>query len=206
MNTSLSTVDTLFNGQHLNVNSQGCSFSRSSPSFNDSEPPSYFEAIGINHVNLNQVESSNLSCLSSCQNGRIPKISLETAPQSSSKQDSRRPENFSIESANNKRGLNRQPIIIFQQNRGRAGENTSENGRINHPSETYFIWSVLTTFYCVIIGLPALIFSIKVYHHNKEEEYEKAFSRSKVAWCLNLIGLFFGIFYIGIVALILFFR
>lgn len=204
MNTSHSTVDTLFNGQNLNVNSQGCSFSRSSPSFNDSEPPSYFEAIGINHVNLNQVESSNTYSPSSFQNGRLTKISL--APQSRSKQDSERINNVKIEAKNNRRGLNRQPILIFQQNSRRVDENSSENRRIDQPSETYLIWSVLTTFYCVIIGLPALIFSIKVYHYNKDEEYEKAFSRSKVAWYLNLIGLFFGILYVGIVALILFFR
>ncbi|RNA28093.1 hypothetical protein BpHYR1_017565 [Brachionus plicatilis] len=205
MNTSLSTVDTLFNGQYLNVVLQGESVLRSSPSFNDSEPPSYFEAIGINHVNLNQIESVNTSRLPSFRNDRLPKISLQIAPESRIKQYSRGTSTSIGQSTNHTRGTNRLPVDIFQQNATQFHENENRvMSEITQPSETYFVWSIFTTFYCVLVGLPALIFSIKVYHYNKEEEYEKAFSRSKIVWYLNLTGLFCGIVYVGIVVLILF--
>lgn len=204
MNTSLSTVDTLFNGQCLNGTQTG-SVLRSSPSFNDSEPPSYFEAIGINHVNLNQIESPRISNLSSIQNSRLPKISLNTAPESGFKKNSGPTDIYINQSLSNTRKINRIPISALQDDirQFNETENRIEAG-ISKPSETFLFWSIFTTVYCVFIGLPALIFSIKVYHYNKEENYEKAQSRSKIAWYLNLAGLFCGIVYISVVVLILF--
>ncbi|CAF0825294.1 unnamed protein product [Brachionus calyciflorus] len=193
MNTSLSTVDSLFNNQPVNSNPNA----RSSPSFVDSEPPSYFEAIGINH---HKSDSTNTSRLSSFQTNRLPKISLHTAPELNSKQTSSR---FNSKSINNIQNINQRPNIISQQNSHQVFRGESfENDHNLKPSETYMIWSIFTTFYCIFIGLPALVLSIKVYHYNKEEQYQKAYSRSRYARYLNIAGLFVGVIYLGIAILV----
>lgn len=201
MNTSLSTVDTLFNGNTAQP------IQRSSPSFVDSEPPSYFEAIGINHNNViigpNGLsnDSANTSRLSSFQtNLRLPKVSLETSQDSIFKPTSNRSNNSHYISNNPNQNINRLPIIISQQNVHQNIEIGTSNQYLK-PSETYMVWSIFTTLYCVLIGVPALVLSIKVYHYNKQEQFDKAYSRSRIARYLNIAGLFFGIVYIGIAVL-----
>ena len=209
MNTSLSTVDTIFNGNPLNTPQ---TIQRSSPSFVDSEPPSYFEAIGINHNNIVIVsnglnnESANTSRLSSFQaNTPLPKISLEASQDSIFKPTSNRSNISHNISSNPNQNINRLPVIISQQNVHQNIGMESSNHQYLKPSETYMVWSIFTTLYCVLIGVPALVLSIKVYHYNKQEQFDKAYSRSRIARYLNIAGLFFGIVYIGIAAITCFF-
>lgn len=227
MNSSLSTVDSLFNSNNQTntpINqSQRCSTrpenkSPSSPSFNDSEPPSYFEAIGVatsNNIilttqNLN-ADSTNSSRISSTIY-QLPKISIQSPKQYGKEHTNASysqtlmnycPNQLVYESMARNHNL---PIVVTQQNlHGMLNcSNISTNNLRNlnslessllKPSEPYMVWSIFTTIYCVLIGVPALIYSIKVYHYNQQGEYQKARTRSKMAKCLNIIGLFCGLFY-----------
>ena len=73
------------------------------------------------------------------------------------------------------------------------------------PSETYFVWSTFTTFYCFFVGIIALVLSFQVYYCNQEQNFQKAFSKSKLCRNVNVAGLFCGIIYltIGIVICLL---
>lgn len=166
---------------------------QSSPSFiNDSEPPSYFEAIGISsNINAN---ADNAQFLQQQQQQQPIKVN--------SNKDTIRP--------NHQRHhvictQNIQPNLY--QNQGyncsslSSNNNTmATNDSINYlkPSETYLVWSIFTTVYCVFIGVVALVLSIKVHHYNKQGDFCRAYSRSKIARNINIAGLFFGIIYMGI--------
>jgi len=82
-----------------------------------------------------------------------------------------------------------------------SGDQTTGNNS-HKPSETYLVWSIFTTFYCLFIGIIALVFSIKVRHYNKECNFPKAYSASKIARNFNIAGLFFGVIYIAVVLLV----
>ena len=233
MNPSLSTIDSLINqlpnpqrvyNSRINSSNLGSigfddiniDKTRSSPSFNDSEPPSYFEAIGISHpvhnfnINLNTeglnpADSANTSILSSQQtqyrhNGRVVNVkngnkenSFELSPSSNYPY----PQRHHVIRTHNLPSLYQQRY----QSPSSTSNNLQQTGSLNSvqkPSETYIVWSIFTTVYCVFIGVAALVLSIKVHHYNKQGEYQKAFSRSRIARNLNIAGLFFGFIYMGI--------
>lgn len=218
MNSSLSTCDSLFNSipnpsSSSQPNPQVSDKTRSSPSFNnDSEPPTYFEAVGIpqNSLILNiddlNHDSTNTSRFSSFQQ-RLPKISMNTSPEAYNKDfSSNQPSQNYVPNHQRHPVLTRSynlPLSVTQQNRNMCTNNESNSlDSISKPSETYLVWSIFTTIYCVFIGVPALVLSIKVYHYNKQEDYQKAYSRSKITRYLNIAGLLFGIVYmtIGVIA------
>jgi hypothetical protein len=89
-------------------------------------------------------------------------------------------------------------------NENNNNNNSNLVGSIHKPSETFFVWSIFTTIYCVFIGLVALVFSIKVHHYNKQGDYENAFASSKLARNFNIAGLFFGVVYMAIGILVCF--
>ena len=169
---------------------------RSSPSFNDSEPPSYFEAIGISHpaaVNL------NTDIPSSHELHRMPKASSNKEFATTQQPNHQRHHVI--------RTQNLQPSLYpSQQARYNFSycssntNNTLDNTASSHqkPSETYMVWSVFTTVYCVFIGVVALVLSIKVHHYNKQGDFRRAYARSKLARNINIAGLFFGFIYMGI--------
>ena len=96
-------------------------------------------------------------------------------------------------------------------NSGSVSASATRDGRsgavvlAQKPSESYLIWSIFTTFYCVFIGIAALVLSLRVRHYNQRQEYEKAYERSRLVRNLNIFGLFFGIVYIGILLIACFF-
>ena len=245
MNPSLSTIDSLINqlpshqrvyNSRINSSNLGSigfddiniDKTRSSPSFNDSEPPSYFEAIGISHpahhfnINLNTdgltqpypADSANTSILSAQQStqyqhhGRVVKSkhgnkenlnSVELSPPSSFNLN----QNYPYHQRHHIIRTNNLPSLYQQRYQSHSSVNNSmqPTGSVNSihkPSETYIVWSIFTTVYCVFIGVAALVLSIKVHHYNKQGEYQKAFSRSRIARNLNIAGLFFGFIYMGI--------
>jgi hypothetical protein len=231
MNTSLSTVDSLLNilpnQRNQRQDEHNLDKTRTSPSFNnDSEPPSYFEAIGIHPANETTAsnQNHNSSRLSSLQFQKGPKCLSNTPSvcQTSSYISSNK--EFSIQESpgciliNNpqhqRHHIIRTPYIYSQSamsssyaSTPRADRNyiaDTSLGSIAKPSETYLVWSIFTTIYCVLIGVVALVLSIKVYHYNKEGNYAKAFSRSRIARNLNIAGLFVGFVYMGIILLICF--
>ena len=169
---------------------------RASPSFNDSEPPSYFEAIGITHhaINLN-TDASALPL----QQERMPKLNvnkedvIEYTP------------NIPHHQRHHVIRTQNLPPSLYHQNQrynfSYCSSNTNNSmNSVNYlkPSETYMVWSIFTTVYCVFIGVVALVLSIKVHHFNKQGDYRRAYSRSKIARNINIAGLFFGIIYMGI--------
>lgn len=149
---------------------------RSSPSFNsDSEPPTYFEALRIPHPM--QLQQAEEDSKDTSFNFNQPAV-------------------FNHQRHHYIR-TQHLPASIYSNNQNRMN--------INLPSETYLVWSIFTTVYCVFIGIIALILSIQIYHYNKQENYQKAFHRSKICRNVNIAGLFIGIIYlsIGIVACLL---
>ena len=166
---------------------------RASPSFNDSEPPSYFEAVGISP----QPDSVN-------QQQRIPKL------------NSTKEQSFECSTSQCQPNHQRHPIIRTQHLQPSLYGQQQQNQRYNFsycsenthnsinsvsylkPSETYMVWSIFTTVYCVFIGVVALVLSIKVHHYNKQGDFARAYSRSRIARNINIAGLFFGIIYMGI--------
>jgi hypothetical protein len=184
------------------------------PSFQDSEPPSYFDVIGCR--NFSTTSSTNQH-MNNNESINLPKIVLHTASSrltshnnnNSTKEQQQTTNPSTVSYAPNHRRMHvlrshNLPASIVNQN-PRYYSNSNLNGinnsscSIQKPCETYLAWSIFTTVYCVLVGLPALIFSIKVHHLNKQGEYDKAFSRSKIAKYLNVTGLFFGFVYMGIV-------
>lgn len=270
LNGSLSTVDSIFTNVIMNTNGGACPNHRggaymthatssvicdplnhvvderdkvrASPSFlNDSEPPSYFEAVGIIPNGIQVIGgSSRLQSLGQRMNQPKPKatsshiyqnhsyassmnksISMTSqAPSPLPYQQQQQQPSMST-SISHQPNHQRQHVMrahhlppIYQQ-AGNASYSYSShalgnNSHVNNsnsstvesqsqkPSETYLIWSIFTTIYCVIIGVPALVLSIQVYHYNKQGEYQKAFNKSKLARNVNFAGLFVGIVYLAI--------
>lgn len=258
MNSSLSTVDSLFNtninlnpnptsngstsnqrlGRNLSLNQpssgemqsslsghavslqngmdqqQQLDKARSSPSFNDSEPPSYFEAIGISHHNQillntdgNPQYIPKLNTNSSINSNNYTSINYKDISNNQSS-----PPSFNCSMIQHGHQIRTANIpLIYQQSPYPLNESIISNNRFNiqnnqsnnnstvqKPSETYIVWSIFTTIYCIFIGIAALVLSIKVYHYNKQGNYQKAYAKSKIARNLNIAGLFFGIIYMGI--------
>ncbi len=163
---------------------------RSSPSFNsDSEPPSYFEALGLPQTHI-LTTTIGLDSKESNFSQSIPTIFIQN-PQHQ-RHHYIRTEHL--------------PASVYTNNNNNNNNNMNSSSNILKPSETYLVWSVFTTIYCVILGVIALVLSIQVYHLNKEENYEKAYIKSKLCRNLNVAGLFFGIVYLAIGVLVVLIR
>jgi hypothetical protein len=231
-NTSLSTVESLFNATtshqqnpfsqqtsnqaaYNNNNSRLNSFNmssmnsedptnldkihiRESPSFNDSEPPSYFEAIGISHpvtpvLNLNTNQEQRMPKLNSTKEQAYDCSSSLSSQPNHQRHHVIRTQH--LQHSNSYGQQNQRCSFSFCSN----NTNNSINS-VNYlkPSETYMVWSIFTTVYCVFIGVVALVLSIKVHRYNKQGDFARAYSRSRIARNINIAGLFFGIIYMGI--------
>jgi hypothetical protein len=217
MNPSLSTVDSLLNIlpnpltntiQRMsginNIDNVDINKVRSSPSFNDSEPPSYFEAVRIsnNNVLLENFPATQQTTTTTVTM-RQPNHQL---PVSISSKDFSESNNYA--SGDNRtthvfRNFNL-PSSIYQHEENVIQRCSTNPRQVNiecKPSETYLVWSIFTTIYCVFIGIFALVLSIKVRKLNKVGDYKKANRFSRVVWYLNISGLFFGFVYLGIALL-----
>ena len=229
--TSLSTVESLFNAatatSHQQTSNQAAfnnnqsrlnSFNmssmnsedptnldkihiRESPSFNDSEPPSYFEAIGISHPVTPVATILNIN---TNQEQRMPKL------------NSTKEQTYDCSSSSPSQPNHQRHHVIRTQHLQHSNSYGQQNQRYNFsfcsnntnnsmnsvnylkPSETYMVWSIFTTVYCVFIGVVALVLSIKVHHYNKQGDFARAYSRSRIARNINIAGLFFCIIYMGI--------
>jgi hypothetical protein len=213
---------------------------RYSPSFNDSEPPSYFDVIGAGSGvrNVHRVINFNADGISTATPTRLlststqlnspsmqlPKIVLNASP--SSRLASYNKDDESAITTANPSVLSyvpnhyRQPVLASRvhhnlpqslnpnqvrysdaQLNNSESQMTQSTDSIQKPCQTYLAWSIFTTFYCVFIGIPALVLSIRVSQFNKQGLYQKAYTRSKIAKYLNVTGLFFGFVYLGAVVL-----
>lgn len=152
---------------------------RSLPSFNsDSEPPSYFEALRIPQQ---QQHPHDLSLTQQQQESDTKESSFVPSSISQLRHHYIRTQHL--------------PASVYSNNQANISN-------IQKPSETYFVWSVFTTFYCVFIGVAALVLSYQIYTLNKEQNYQKAFTKSKLCRNVNIAGLFVGIVYLIIAILI----
>ena len=172
---------------------------RYSPSMIDSEPPSYFDVIGggSRKPSILTVTSPSM---------QLPKVTLSPTytkeTQLSYTPNHRRQQAVSANPRHQlPRSLNPNQVCLSSGTEGAVRASRVSFDSIQKPCDTYLAWSIFTTVYCIFIGVPALILSIKVYHYNKQSLYQKAYSRSKVAKYLNITGLFFGFVYLGVVLL-----
>lgn len=189
---------------------------RYSPSFNDSEPPSYLEAIGARNNNSQLISPTSRGRQDSFQ---LPKIvlggssRLTKQPSTSSSIVSCQPVVINSEPNHRRQPAFRmyQTPLSVQSNRYSSDSDFSRvessatgsdcsTSSIQKPYSTYLVWSVITTLYCILLGLPALVVSIKVGKYNKKGMYEKAQKSSKLAKALNIAGLFSILLYISIVS------
>lgn len=167
---------------------------RSSPSL-DSEPPSYFEALHFEgfpqHMNNLDADVNKESSFN------LPPYPIHSSPRHHHHYNHNHQRHHCIQTEN-------LPASIYchnSSNHHRFQRHNTTNSNLK-PSETYLFWSIFTTIYCVFIGVIALVLSIQVYHCNKEANYQKAHTKSKLCRNFNIAGLFFGIVYltVGIVA------
>jgi hypothetical protein len=192
---------------------------RYSPSImNDSEPPSYFDVIGRTPSSCLNAAAGTTRLSTSTQlnpSMQLPKIVLASSRLTSYNKDAA--ENPPIMESpschvpppNHRRmhplqmpmSLNPNQVCYSNSNLNNTTMMNASTDSIQKPCPTYLIWSIFTTFYCVFIGVPALVLSIKVHHYNKRGFYQKAYTRSKIAKYLNVTGLFFGFIYLGAVGL-----
>ena len=161
---------------------------RSSPSFNDSEPPSYFEVISTIPTTM------AMAPVTMRQQNRPLSISSKYLSENDN---------------NNNTSTFRQATVIYQHD----GEPNVPNAPVvvngdvdcidccSKPSETYMVWSIFTTIYCVFIGIFALFISFRVRNYNKRGNFKEAYALSRIVWYLNIAGLFFGIVYLAIALL-----
>ena len=186
---------------------------RSSPSvISNSEPPSYFEALGItpNSVILN-TDGNSITLQTQLNNNqnldKPPTIfAKELSYSSETKPSSNQPQIPTIFYNNISCPYYQRHHVFRNQNVCDSNQNNipsalrlnSEASNMQKPSETYLVWSIFTTIYCVFVGIFALILSIRVAYFNKQGNFDKAHRRAKIARNFNIAGLFFGIVYMAI--------
>ena len=185
---------------------------RASPSFiSDSEPPSYFEAVGIaQQINfstyggasdINSHGAHKQQRMNNSKKGEVSYSSHKETPIQTTGPSTQHYPNHQRHHIIRTRNLEPNNVSNYH---GSYNSNSDSIESVLKPSETFMVWSIFTTIYCVFIGIVALIFSIKVHHYNKQGDYEKAYSRSRLAKYFNIAGLFVGIVYMAIGALICF--
>lgn len=140
-------------------NTPAVSYSVSSPSFADSEPPNYYEATRYYPTYSSECVIFTINR----PNGQSQFISNKNASQS----------------------VNSQLTL----NRGNMGI-------IKKPND-YLIWSIITSIYCIFIGITAIIFSLRIRELNANGRYDLSYKQSLIVRNLNLSAIFFGFLYIS---------
>jgi hypothetical protein len=158
-----------------NQNTPTVSYSVSSPSFTDSEPPNYYEATQYYPT-----------CSSECvlTNVQRPIIFTINRPNRQSQFSSNKHSN---QIQNSHSTLNQSSIAIHRE-----------------PND-YLLWSIITSIYCIFIGLTAIIFSLKIKELNANGRYDLSYKQSKIVRNLNLSAILFGFLYISIALLFYFY-
>lgn len=68
-----------------------------------------------------------------------------------------------------------QPQVRQQQPAGPAGK-------------PWLVWSILNIFFCICLGIPALVLAMDVKTENKARQYQTARSKSTTVLILNIVG------------------